>query len=50
MTNTSSLALTELREDWHPDRFAGLHYFNPVALMPLVEIVKHDTMADDTER
>lgn len=51
VTNTSSLALTELREDLaHPDRFAGLHYFNPVALMPLVEIVKHDTMADDTER
>lgn len=51
VTNTSSLALTELREGLaHPDRFAGLHYFNPVALMPLVEIVRHDGMAADTER
>ncbi|MCX7556723.1 3-hydroxyacyl-CoA dehydrogenase NAD-binding domain-containing protein [Xanthomonadaceae bacterium JHOS43] len=51
VTNTSSLALTELREGLaHPDRFAGLHYFNPVALMPLVEIVQHDAMAEETER
>lgn len=51
VTNTSSLALTELREGLaHPDRFAGLHYFNPVALMPLVEIVQHDGMAEETER
>ena len=51
VSNTSSLALTELREGLkHPDRFAGLHYFNPVALMPLVEIVRHDGMAEATER
>ncbi|MFA5589775.1 MAG: 3-hydroxyacyl-CoA dehydrogenase NAD-binding domain-containing protein [Lysobacteraceae bacterium] len=51
VTNTSSLALTELREGLaHPDRFAGLHYFNPVALMPLVEIVQHDGMSPETER
>ena len=30
--------------------FAGLHYFNPVALMPLVEIVRHDFMAPEMER
>lgn len=51
VSNTSSLALTELRADLkHPKRFAGLHYFNPVALMPLVEIVKHDGMDAETER
>ncbi len=51
VTNTSSLALTELREGLKdPARFAGLHYFNPVALMPLVEIVRHDAVAPETER
>ncbi len=51
VTNTSSLALTQLRADLkNPARFAGLHYFNPVASMPLVEIVRHDGMAPETER
>jgi 3-hydroxyacyl-CoA dehydrogenase/enoyl-CoA hydratase/3-hydroxybutyryl-CoA epimerase len=50
-TNTSSIPLTELREGIaRPAQFAGLHYFNPVALMPLVEIIRHDAMAPDTER
>lgn len=50
-TNTSSIALEQLRAGLkHPERFAGLHYFNPVALMPLVEIVRHDGMAPETER
>lgn len=50
-TNTSSIPLTELRDGLaRPAQFAGLHYFNPVALMPLVEIIRHDTMAADTER
>jgi len=50
-SNTSSIPLVDLREKLqHPARFAGLHYFNPVALMPLVEIVKHDTMAPETEQ
>jgi 3-hydroxyacyl-CoA dehydrogenase/enoyl-CoA hydratase/3-hydroxybutyryl-CoA epimerase len=50
-TNTSSIPLDELREGLaDASRFAGLHYFNPVALMPLVEIVRHDAMAADTER
>ncbi len=50
-TNTSSIPLGELREGLaRPSRFAGLHYFNPVALMPLVEIIRHEAMADDTER
>ncbi len=50
-TNTSSIPLTELRTGLqHPARFAGLHYFNPVAMMPLVEIVRHDAMTPETER
>ena len=48
-TNTSSIPLTELREHiQRPAQFAGLHYFNPVALMPLVEIIHHDTVAERT--
>jgi 3-hydroxyacyl-CoA dehydrogenase/enoyl-CoA hydratase/3-hydroxybutyryl-CoA epimerase len=50
-TNTSSIPLNELRGHiQHPARFAGLHYFNPVALMPLVEIIHHDAMAPETEK
>ena len=50
-SNTSSIPLAELREGLaHPARFAGLHYFNPVALMPLVEIVRHDRAAPQTEQ
>lgn len=48
-TNTSSIPLSELREHIaRPAQFAGLHYFNPVALMPLVEIIHHDRMAPET--
>ncbi|MDR7136268.1 3-hydroxyacyl-CoA dehydrogenase/enoyl-CoA hydratase/3-hydroxybutyryl-CoA epimerase [Lysobacter niastensis] len=50
-TNTSSIPLTELREHIaRPAQFAGLHYFNPVALMPLVEIIRHDAVAPQTEQ
>ena len=50
-TNTSSIPLLELRETIRrPAQFAGLHYFNPVAAMPLVEIVRHDAMAVETQR
>lgn len=50
-TNTSSIPLDELREHIRrPAQFGGLHYFNPVALMPLVEIIRHDRMAPETEQ
>jgi len=50
-TNTSSIPLTELREHIaRPVHFAGLHYFNPVALMPLVEIIHHDRVSPQTEQ
>jgi len=39
-TNTSSLSVTALAATCkHPDRFIGLHFFNPAPLMPLVEVV-----------
>ena len=51
VSNTSSIPLTDLRANLKKQsQFAGLHYFNPVALMPLVEIVKHDFMAPEMER
>ena len=40
-TNTSSIPLEELAESLlHPERFVGLHFFNPVSQMPLVEVVR----------
>jgi 3-hydroxyacyl-CoA dehydrogenase/enoyl-CoA hydratase/3-hydroxybutyryl-CoA epimerase len=42
-TNTSSIPLQQLREVLaDPGRLVGLHFFNPVAKMQLVEIVRHD--------
>ena len=32
----------------YPERFAGLHFFNPVNRMPLVEIVTHSNVAPET--
>ena len=50
-SNTSSIPLDELRAAVaHPGRFLGLHYFNPVALMPLVEIVRHDQLDPAIEK
>lgn len=40
-TNTSSLSVTAMAEDLqHPGRVVGFHFFNPVAVMPLLEIVR----------
>ena len=40
-TNTSALSVTEIASDLRtPQRVVGLHFFNPVAVMPLVEIVR----------
>ena len=51
VSNTSSIPLNDLRANLRrQSAFAGLHYFNPVALMPLVEIVRHDFMDAETER
>jgi 3-hydroxyacyl-CoA dehydrogenase/enoyl-CoA hydratase/3-hydroxybutyryl-CoA epimerase len=40
-TNTSSIRLEELAAALrHPERFVGLHFFNPVASLPLVEVIR----------
>lgn len=47
-TNTSSIRLEELRTELRePERFIGIHFFNPVAVMPLVEIVRCEDTAQD---
>ncbi|HEU4515562.1 MAG TPA: 3-hydroxyacyl-CoA dehydrogenase NAD-binding domain-containing protein [Nocardioidaceae bacterium] len=48
-TNTSSLSITEMAADLkNPERVVGFHFFNPVALMPLLEIVKGEQTDDAT--
>ncbi len=48
-SNTSSLSVQEMSKALErPERFAGLHFFNPVHLMPLVEIIIHDKIAPET--
>lgn len=40
-TNTSSLSVEEIGAKLaHPERLVGFHFFNPVAVMPLIEVVK----------
>lgn len=47
-SNTSSLAITELAQNIiNPERFAGLHFFNPAPLMKLVEVVKGEQTSAD---
>jgi 3-hydroxybutyryl-CoA dehydrogenase len=49
LSNTSSLCITELAAaTGRPDRFAGLHFFNPVPLMKLVEVIRALTTSDAT--
>ncbi len=48
-TNTSSLSVTAMAADLeHPQRVVGLHFFNPVAVMPLVEVVRAERTDDAT--
>jgi 3-hydroxyacyl-CoA dehydrogenase / enoyl-CoA hydratase / 3-hydroxybutyryl-CoA epimerase len=49
-TNTSSIPLEQLREGLkRPERLIGIHFFNPVSRMELVEVVIHDKVADDVQ-
>jgi 3-hydroxyacyl-CoA dehydrogenase/enoyl-CoA hydratase/carnithine racemase len=48
-TNTSSLSVTDMAADLvHPERVVGFHFFNPVALMPLLEIARAEQTDDET--
>jgi 3-hydroxybutyryl-CoA dehydrogenase len=49
LSNTSSLCITELAAATRrPDRFGGLHFFNPVPLMKLVEVIRGLATSDRT--
>jgi 3-hydroxyacyl-CoA dehydrogenase len=46
-TNTSSLGVAEMASGLkHPERVLGFHFFNPVAVLPLVEIIRTDRTSD----
>ncbi|MEV4314695.1 3-hydroxyacyl-CoA dehydrogenase NAD-binding domain-containing protein [Actinocrispum sp. NPDC049592] len=48
-TNTSSLSITDMAAKLrHPERVVGFHFFNPVAVMPLLEIIRADKTDDAT--
>jgi 3-hydroxyacyl-CoA dehydrogenase/enoyl-CoA hydratase/carnithine racemase len=48
-TNTSSLSVAQMAADLdHPERVVGFHFFNPVAVLPLVEIVRGPAGDDET--
>ncbi len=48
-TNTSSLSVSEMAKDLkHPERVVGFHFFNPVAVMPLLEIARADKTDDSS--
>ena len=48
-TNTSSLSITEIANSTNrPDRVIGMHFFNPVPIMKLVEVIKGLATSDET--
>lgn len=48
-TNTSTIPITKLADGLaHPERFCGIHFFNPVRRMKLVEIIRGAKSSDDT--
>lgn len=48
-TNTSSLSITEMAADLdHPERVVGFHFFNPVAVLPLLEVGRGEATDDPT--
>ena len=48
-SNTSSLSITEIASaTQRPDQVVGLHFFNPVPVMPLIEIVRGLLTSDET--
>ncbi|MPW19659.1 3-hydroxybutyryl-CoA dehydrogenase [Paraburkholderia sp. CNPSo 3157] len=48
-SNTSSISITALAATLaKPERFVGMHFFNPVPLLPLVEVIRGVQTGDDT--
>jgi len=48
-TNTSGLNITELAKATdRPDKFVGMHFFNPVPVMALVEVIRGEQTSDET--
>lgn len=46
-SNTSTISITRLAEDLQrPENFCGMHFFNPVPLMPLVEVIRGEKTGD----
>ena len=47
-TNTSALSVADMAAELRrPERVAGMHFFNPVAVMPLLEVVRGDETSDE---
>lgn len=47
-SNTSTISITELATATkHPERVCGMHFFNPVPLMPLVEVIRGEKTSDE---
>jgi 3-hydroxyacyl-CoA dehydrogenase / enoyl-CoA hydratase / 3-hydroxybutyryl-CoA epimerase / enoyl-CoA isomerase len=48
-SNTSTISITRMANAWKkPENFAGMHYFNPVDRMQLVEVIRGDKTSDQT--
>ncbi len=48
-SNTSTISITRLAESLkNPENFAGMHFFNPVHMMPLVEVIRGEKTSDET--
>ncbi len=50
-SNTSSIPITRIARDLkHPERFVGMHFFNPAHIMKLVEVISGVATSDDTSK
>jgi 3-hydroxyacyl-CoA dehydrogenase/enoyl-CoA hydratase/3-hydroxybutyryl-CoA epimerase/3-hydroxyacyl-CoA dehydrogenase/enoyl-CoA hydratase/3-hydroxybutyryl-CoA epimerase/enoyl-CoA isomerase len=48
-SNTSTISITRMAGAWkRPENFAGMHFFNPVDRMPLVEVIRGEKTSDST--
>jgi 3-hydroxyacyl-CoA dehydrogenase / enoyl-CoA hydratase / 3-hydroxybutyryl-CoA epimerase / enoyl-CoA isomerase len=48
-SNTSTISITKMATALkHPENFCGMHFFNPVHMMPLVEVIRGEKTSDET--